>query len=49
MELIDIWNINRYVCKVLHNARIITLLRALSKLSPLEVKSFDLLFDFEFN
>ena len=37
MELIDIWNINRYICKVLQNARIITLLRVLSKLSPLEL------------
>ena len=26
----------RYICKVLHKARIITLLRVLSKLSPLE-------------
>ena len=42
MELIDTWNINRYICKVLANkARIVTLLRVLSKLSPLELgKSF---------
>ena len=34
MELIDTWNIKRYICKILHNARIITLLRVLLKLSP---------------
>ena len=37
IELIDIWNINRYICKVLQNARIITLLRLLWKLFPLEL------------
>ena len=30
MELIDTWNINKYICKVQHKARIITLLRVLS-------------------
>ena len=30
MELIDTWNINRYICKVLHKARIITLTCLLS-------------------
>ena len=40
-DFIDIWNINRYIHKVLHNTRIITLLRVLSKLFPLELgKSF---------
>ena len=37
MELIDNWNVNRYICKVLHNATIITLWRVLLKLSPLEL------------
>ena len=37
MELIDIWNIHRYICKVLHKARIITLLHVLWKLSPFEL------------
>ena len=37
MELIDTLNIYRYIySKVLHKARIITLLRVLFKLSPLE-------------
>ena len=43
MELIDndTWDINGYTCKVLHKAKIITLLRKLSKLFPLELgKSF---------
>ena len=30
MELTDTWNINRYICKVLHKARIITLTCLLS-------------------
>ena len=34
MELIDIWNINRYICKVLHQARIITRFNLLWKFSP---------------
>ena len=37
MELIDTWNINGCICKGLHNARIITLLRVLSKLLSLEL------------
>ena len=39
MELIDTWNMNRYIRKVLHNALIITQLRVLSELhvSPLEL------------
>ena len=37
MELIDIRNTNRYICKVLHTARIITLWRLLCKLSPLNL------------
>ena len=37
MELIDIWNIIKYICKVLHTARIITLWRLLCKLSPLNL------------
>ena len=31
MELIDTWNIDRYICKVMHKARIITLTCFLSK------------------
>ena len=38
-KLIDIWNIYRYICKVLHKTRIITLLCLLWKLSPLEFGS----------
>ena len=36
LEVIDILNINRYIFKILHNSRIITLLRLLWKWSPLE-------------